>query len=47
MQTTADEVMRLLRNRSGNINQAEHFRAELRARNGSPVKFAEVVPGHM
>jgi len=31
-QTTADDVVRLLRNRFGNQNQAERFRAELRAR---------------
>ena len=35
-QTTADEVMRLLRNRFGNINQAKRFRAELRARKRKP-----------
>ena len=34
--TTVDEVERLLRNRFGNINQAERFRAELRARRRKP-----------
>ena len=35
-QTTADEVMRLLRNRFVSINQAERFCAELRARKRKP-----------
>jgi len=35
-QTTADEVMRLLRNRFASINQAERFCAELRARKRKP-----------
>ena len=35
-QTTVNEVERLLRNRFGNINQAERFRAELRARRRKP-----------
>ena len=35
-QTTVSEVGRLLRNRFGNINQAERFRADLRARRRKP-----------
>jgi len=34
--STVDETIRLLRNRFGNVNQAERFRAELRARRIKP-----------
>ena len=43
--TTVNEVERLRRNRFGNINQAEHFRAELRARSGSQENLYKAVSG--